>query len=117
MIPDRGILWRVAGGLLTFVPGLLLADDAGSPPVGVLAAAVPAAGEVVFEPSAREDRVPERFRCEPHSYAFETEFLRTSGPVRVYKVRFPSPVTTDSEVNNTVHGEYYLPAGDGPFPG
>jgi dienelactone hydrolase len=78
---------------------------------------VPAAGEVAFEPSAREDRVPERFRCEPHSYVFETEFLRTSGPVRIYKVRFPSPVTTTSEANNTVHGEYYLPAGDGPFPG
>jgi dienelactone hydrolase len=32
-------------------------------------------------------------------------------------VRFPSPITTDVEANNTVHGEYYLPAGTGPFPG
>lgn len=37
--------------------------------------------------------------------------------VKVFKVTFPSPVRTDIEVNNTVHGEYFLPAGEGPFPG
>jgi dienelactone hydrolase len=37
--------------------------------------------------------------------------------VRVYKVRFPSPVETDIDVNNTVYAEYYQPAGAGPFPG
>src|SRR5262249_44016249 len=32
------------------------------------------------------------------------------------RVTFPSPVTTDIVENNTVHGEYFQPAGPGPYP-
>jgi dipeptidyl aminopeptidase/acylaminoacyl peptidase len=37
--------------------------------------------------------------------------------VRVFKVRFPSPITTEVPENNTVHGHYFQPEGEGPFPG
>ncbi|MCA9067716.1 MAG: alpha/beta hydrolase family protein, partial [Planctomycetaceae bacterium] len=50
-------------------------------------------------------------------FSFATEFERTSGPVKVYKVRFPSPVKSEVDVNNTVHAQYFQPQGDGPFPG
>jgi dienelactone hydrolase len=42
--------------------------------------------------------------------------LDTTG-VKVFAVRFPSPVETPDKENNTVHAEYYRPPGDGPFPG
>src|SRR5436190_24321029 len=32
------------------------------------------------------------------------------------RVTFASPVTTDVAENNTVHGEYFQPAGRGPYP-
>src|SRR5207247_6506533 len=37
--------------------------------------------------------------------------------VGIYQLRFPSPVVTDCQENNTVHAEYYRPRGAGPFPG
>lgn len=42
--------------------------------------------------------------------------LRHSG-VEVSTLTFPSPVTTSIPENNTVHAEYFKPAGEGPFPG
>lgn len=71
---------------------------------------------IPFHPTENEKFVPERFQLKAHEFESNAEFLRTSGPVQVYKVTFPSPVETKSEVNNTVHAEYYLPAGEGPFP-
>lgn len=77
---------------------------------------VPAEFMVDFEPAKQEDAVPQRFRLEPHAFGTDAEMLRTSGPVRVFKVTFPSPVETDVPENNTVHAEYYQPEGPGPFP-
>jgi cephalosporin-C deacetylase-like acetyl esterase len=79
--------------------------------------AVPAEGTVTFRPTDAEEQVPEPFRLAPNSFEFEAEFERMSGPVRVYKVRFPSPVETDVPENNTVHGHYFQPPGEGPHPG
>lgn len=78
---------------------------------------VPDTGTVRFEPAPQEDRVPPRFRLPANSFPYEAEYVRSSGPVRVYNVRFPSPVKTDVECNNTVHGAYFQPAGPGPHPG
>jgi dienelactone hydrolase len=41
--------------------------------------------------------------------------LRHSG-VKVYNLTFPSPVQSAIPENNTVHCEYFVPAGKGPFP-
>ncbi|MCH7686430.1 MAG: alpha/beta hydrolase family protein [Planctomycetes bacterium] len=78
---------------------------------------VPQAGKVSFHPTAAESRVPERFRQTAHTFSYETEYERNSGPVRVFKVRFPSPIKTEHDENNTVHGHYFQPQGEGPFPG
>lgn len=79
---------------------------------------VAATGTVTVRPTAAEKQVPKRFRhAGEHTFRFETEYARSSGPVKVYKVRFPSPVTTDVPANNTVYGDYFQPEGQGPFPG
>jgi len=77
---------------------------------------VPHKFDVEFTPSSEEQSVPEKFRLPAHSFETETTLWKTRESVRVFKVTFPSPVTTDISVNNTVHAEYYLPAGKGPFP-
>jgi dienelactone hydrolase len=41
--------------------------------------------------------------------------LRHSG-VKVYNLNFPSPVQSSIPENNTVHCEYFMPTGRGPFP-
>lgn len=92
----------------------LAADDTGA---GAQSVDVPARGTARFEPAADEKRLPQQFRLPAATFPFETEYLRTSGPVRIYTVRFPSPVRTDVPENNTVHGHYFLPPGTGPFPG
>ncbi|HUG89619.1 MAG TPA: alpha/beta hydrolase family protein [Planctomycetaceae bacterium] len=104
--------------LLALAPLAAFAGEAGAGADAIpVVVAVPERGEVRFERTPLEPRVPERFRLDGHTFAFETEFARTSGPIRIYKVRFPSPVRTAIEANNTVHGEYYIPEGEGPFPG
>jgi dienelactone hydrolase len=42
--------------------------------------------------------------------------LPASG-VSVYRLRFPTALKSPQVENNTVHAEYYRPAGKGPFPG
>ncbi|WP_166826392.1 alpha/beta hydrolase family protein [Thalassoroseus pseudoceratinae] len=79
---------------------------------------VPKTGTVVEKPAKNEETaVPDRYRIQESEFKYETEFDRMSGPVRISKVRFPSPITTEVKVNNTVHGDYFQPAGEGPFPG
>ncbi len=78
---------------------------------------LPTAGTVTEQPATNEQAVPRRYRIQESEYQYETKFQRLSGPVRISKVEFPSPIKTDVEVNNTVHGEYFQPAGEGPFPG
>lgn len=77
---------------------------------------IPEQGEVRYETIAGEEKVPERFHLEPHTFAYTCRFKRMSGPVKVYEVTFPSPVKTAVSENNTVYGNYYQPAGPGPFP-
>ena len=72
---------------------------------------------IEFTPAKNEDAVPEHFRLKPHRFEAETELLRESGSFRTVAVTFPSPVETAVPENNTVFGEYFQPAGPGPFPG
>jgi len=77
---------------------------------------VPARGKVRFENGAGSDRVPEHFRLEPHEFDFRARPFRTGKHVRLMGVTFPSPVMTEIAENNTVHAEYFQPAGNGPYP-
>ena len=79
-------------------------------------AEVPAQGQVTFRPGATEDRVPAHFRLDSHEFEFQSRVLRSGEKYRLHRLTFPSPVTTDVVENNTVHGEYFQPAGKGPFP-
>jgi len=74
-------------------------------------------GTIPFRISAAEKNVPKRFRLKDHTFPFTTEYVRSSGPVRVFKVRFPSPLKSRVKANDQVYGHYFQPRGDGPFPG
>jgi dienelactone hydrolase len=72
-----------------------------------------------FKPRGDQKDIPERYRLKEHKFDCEMSWkmdLKTSG-ARVFRVRFPSAVESPDPENNTVHGEYYLPEGKGPFPG
>ncbi len=76
-------------------------------------------GTVRFDP-AGDDRanVPALFRLAARDVAYELapKFdLRHSG-VSVADLTFPSPVESGIAANDTVHAEYFRPAGKGPFP-
>src|SRR5262249_55970537 len=73
-------------------------------------------GTVTFQPSALDEKVPERFRLAPHEFEYRSQFSRELSRVRRTRVTFPSPVVTDVPANNTVHAEYFQPRGAGPFP-
>jgi dienelactone hydrolase len=75
-------------------------------------------GAFSFRPLDEQKDVPARYRLKERSFTFEID-KKTDLPaldVTVYRVRFPSPVKTPVPENNTVHAEYYRPAGKGPFP-
>lgn len=74
-------------------------------------------GDVEFKITPQEPQVVERFRMQNHTFPYSSKFERLSGAVKVSKLTFPSPVKTEIEENNTVHGLYFQPAGKGPFPG
>lgn len=78
---------------------------------------IPAKGTVDFKITPAESQVAERFRMQDHQFPYTTQLERMSGEVQVTKVTFPSPVITEFEENNTVHGLYFQPPGKGPFPG
>lgn len=71
-------------------------------------------GEAVFRPTASEAGVPERFRLEAATFAYEVEPLRDDGRYTVSAVRFASPVVSPDPSNNTVHAEYFRPKGPEP---
>jgi cephalosporin-C deacetylase-like acetyl esterase len=71
---------------------------------------------VKFEPAKDESNVPEHFRLTMHDFDFQSRPVRGGAKFRMLRVTFPSPVTTDVAENNTVHGEYFQPAGPGPYP-
>lgn len=77
-----------------------------------------AKGTAAFRLVGDQQQVPERYRLTEHTFAWETQLKQAAGTngVAVYHVRFPSPVETECQENNTVHAEYYRPQGDGPFP-
>ena len=103
----------VAGCLTVLVclsAGSVMADEAAF-------AEVPEAATIEFLPAKNEAAVPEHFRLQPHRFEAEAELLRERGSLRTLAVTFPSPVETIVPENNTVHAEYFQPAGPGPFPG
>jgi dienelactone hydrolase len=68
--------------------------------------------EVKYVPPANEANVPERFRLPANHFSFEQRRISGEGArIEIFKVTFPSPVKTPHEVNNTVHCEYFRPAG------
>src|SRR5262249_29404655 len=75
-------------------------------------------GTVQFRPVDEQKNVPERYRLDARQFDFELEHVRPLPICKatLYRLRFPSPVVTEVTENNTVHAEYYLPEGKGPFP-
>jgi dienelactone hydrolase len=78
----------------------------------------PEKGTVAFRPAGDQEKIPERYRLEAHKFDYEM-ILKRSLPlsgIDIFDVRFPSPIKTPHQENNTVHAEYYRPAKPGPFP-
>jgi dienelactone hydrolase len=75
-------------------------------------------GTFRFTPLDDPKEVPERYRLAARAFDYETslKYDLPSVDVRVYRLRFPSPVLTAHPENNMVHAEYYRPVGKGPFP-
>jgi dienelactone hydrolase len=67
--------------------------------------------ETILYQANDTDQTAERFRLASHTFDVEREDwldLAQSG-ITVTKIRFPSPVKSKHEINNTVHCEYYCP--------
>ncbi len=75
-------------------------------------------GEVNFQPSADlEKNTAPQFRLPAAKFAYEQEAVDDLADyLTQWKVRFPSPVVTASEKNNTVHCEYFCPTTPGKHP-
>jgi len=76
-------------------------------------------GAVRFAPRDDQSSVPARYRLDKHVFEFDLSrrLDLPNNDLDVHHLQFPSPVESDTPENNTVHGEYYRPRGDGPFPG
>ena len=73
-------------------------------------------GTVHFVPAP--GKVPSYHQLDEHTFPFEVK-PRTELPVAgitISDLKFPSPVESPHEQNNTVYAEYYRPKGKGPFP-
>lgn len=71
-------------------------------------------GTARFQPAspAAEQQVAERFRLAEHSFDYEMKKLDVQlSNYEIWDVTFPSPVVTQHQANNTIHCEYYKPAG------
>jgi dienelactone hydrolase len=102
-----------------FMYGLLLSSLV----LGLPAAAGPGEapiekGTVHFRPIGDQHEVPEGYRLDEHTFPYEMsrKYVLPISGIEVFRVRFPSPVTTPHPENNTVHAEYYRPRSQGPFP-
>jgi dienelactone hydrolase len=75
-------------------------------------------GTFRFTPKGDPKEVPECYRLEARPFDYELTLERElpASEVNVYHLRFPSPIKSPHPENNTVHAEYYRPAGKGPFP-
>lgn len=76
-------------------------------------------GHFRFTPSGDQVNIPKGYRLQDCEFDYQMSVKRDlpNIGVRVFRVQFPSPVKTATPENNTVHAEYYLPTGEGPFPG
>lgn len=94
-----------AAAWLAFAPSAMLTSRADA-----AEASSRRSGEVRYEPPKSEEGVPETFRLAAHTFRFD-EDVRSLPRDKIYtsRVTFPSPVTTEHAVNNTVHCEYYRP--------
>ncbi len=96
------------------LPAVHAARAAGPTPAG----SAVEKGVVHYEPTGDQTRIPARYRLTAHSFPYELKLksiLPESG-VRVYQLRYPSPVQSPCPENNTVYAEYYRPPSTGPFP-
>lgn len=76
-------------------------------------------GTFRFFPTDSQEKVPERYQLEERTldYEMSLKYRLSSSKVTVYRLRYPTALESPHSENNTVHAEYYLPDGDGPFPG
>jgi dienelactone hydrolase len=81
-----------------------------------LQATPPTTGLATFIPGPTEPDVPEPFRLPAASFPYEIEPALANDRYRVDRVRFPSPIITPDEPNNTVHADYFQPS-PARFPG
>src|SRR5262245_36057641 len=75
-------------------------------------------GTFRFQPLGDDKDVPERYRVPAGTFRYEMDVknrFHATG-VTVYHLRYPSPYKSLTPENNTVHAEYYVPPGKGPFP-
>ncbi len=87
-------------------------------PPSLCALPPPENGQVRFQPTEKEQDVPERFRLKPHVFSYEQQFMPTaSRSMYISQVTFPSPVETPYPCNNTVHCEYFQPRVGSGHPG
>ncbi len=100
-MPRLSLLWACVP---LCVPLCLFAADL-EPPKKI-------SGEVKYLPAENEKGIPDRFKLAAHSFDFTgTRFPLESKTIELWERTFPSPVKTASEINNTVHCEYYRPKG------
>jgi dienelactone hydrolase len=76
-------------------------------------------GTFQFTPVGDQKEIPARYRLDARTFDFEMslKYDLARCDLAVYRLRFPSPVVSPHPENNTVHAEYYVPKGPGPFPG
>lgn len=106
------LAWAALTTIATMVllqPAVLATDPAAAAASDGSVAGDVVAGEVLFS-SVHEEQVPPPFRLPEHRFAYQLK--STSADVngmRVWELRFPSPVRSPVEANNTVHCEYFQP--------
>lgn len=105
------------GLLACLIPSGVCRADEELSPAAPMFVSIPDAATARFTPTPAEERTPPPFQLQAAEFPFECRFERLSGPVRISKITFPSPVVTEFPENNTVHAHYFQPAGPGPFPG
>ena len=76
-------------------------------------------GKATFRAIDDQAQVAKCYRLEPYNFDFELKPVRelTVSGIDISHLTFPSPVASPHASNNTVHADYYRPAGLGPFPG
>ena len=64
-------------------------------------------GTVQFRLQGGQKNIPQRYRLEEHSFAYEMVLKRDlpNSGVEIYQVRFPSPLTSACPENNTVYAD------------